>query len=237
MMQKSIPGRLFVCFLGFLVLERCLNRNSGLQNSSGYTLSGKITGIDSGWIFVKHRQVPELDSAPIINGIFTVSGNSETEEFCNIGTGNGAVRDFYFGFFLQPGKLKLSAHKDSLNDAAVRFEGSETQNEFNRFQQRMRSIDSLVNLVHKNATTASDKDSLAKLENAIEAERKEFIRNYIRKTPNSYVSVFEGYSYLTDKEDLPTLDSLYQRLDTSLRHWYYALKIEKQLKNRGTENK
>src|SRR5450432_3516598 len=96
MKAGSVFNSIFICFASLCLFQNCEN-----ENSLPYRLSGKIKGIDSGWIYVKHRQMMRIDSAEIKGGEFTITGESGTPEFCNIGTGSRGKREFYFGFFLQ----------------------------------------------------------------------------------------------------------------------------------------
>jgi hypothetical protein len=51
---------------------------------SGYTLTGKIEGLNTGWIYLLHRQSEKshIDSVPMVpmnKGAFVFSGRADTE--------------------------------------------------------------------------------------------------------------------------------------------------------------
>jgi hypothetical protein len=157
-----------------LLSTGCQSSHSSKSEASGsdstYTLTGSIAGLDTGWVYLRHRQRAEnnLDSARIKNGQFVFSGRADAPEFCNFGAQREGKKEFYFGFFLQDGELTLMGKKDSLSDAAIRITGSPVASEFQKFQKSVKFIDSLGNqldLRYQDAKTKNDKtreDSIVK---------------------------------------------------------------------------
>lgn len=223
----------FILFTGCLCLltlfANCQNYNSKNVSSADYFLTGNIKGFDTGWIYVKHRQTGKIDSAIIKNGRFTVSGKTETPEFCNIGSGSSGKRDFYFGFFLAAGKMTIKANKDSLFDAAIDIEGYSVQDEFKQFQKQMRPIDVISNEIWATEKTTLNKDSLDLKQKDLDKKRKEIIWNYAVQNPNSYITAFEASSYLTEKEDLQKLKNIFNKMNPALKKWHYSQKIKRHL--------
>ncbi|MDB5090432.1 MAG: thiol:disulfide interchange protein [Mucilaginibacter sp.] len=167
-----------------------------------YRLTGKIKGINEGWVFVMHRQTGKIDSGRISKGTFLVSGNVTDPEFCNFGLLANGVKDYYFGFFLEQGNLTLNAQKDSLNDRSIFFSGSKVEEEFQHFQKQVNRIDQM----HYTNVQAA-----AKLE--------ELARGHSLKHPNSYVSAFALISY---ENVLPELSALYNGLTSKIQQSYYG---------------
>lgn len=217
------------CFGLLTSFTKCQSNNSKNIDSTRYTITGSIKGIDTGWIYVKHRQTGIIDSALIDNGSFIIKGKTETPEFCNIGTGNPGKRDFYFGFFLAACNMELNANKDSLFDAAITFEGYSVQNEFKDFQKNMRPIDIICNEIRATNKTPNNKDSLDIKLKELDKKRKAIIWNYAVQNPNSYITAFEASSYLTEKEDLNIMDSVFNKMSPLLKKWYYSQKIKRYL--------
>jgi hypothetical protein len=211
------------------LLANCQSNKLKNIGSMDYTLTGNIKGIDTGWIYIKHRQTGQIDSAHIDNGSFILKGYTETPEFCNIGTGNNGKRDFHFGFFLTACNMKLNANKDSLFDAAIDIEGYTVQEEFKQFQKQMRPIDVLSNEIWATEKTPNNQDSLDIRIKELDKKRKEIIWNYTIQNPNSYITAFEASSYFTEKEDLQKLESIFNKMNSALQKWYYSQKIKKYL--------
>jgi hypothetical protein len=116
-------------------------------SDSTYTLTGKITGIDSGWVYLLHRQSEEMnntDSSRIDKAQFVFTGHAPAAEFCNLGVSRNGSKEFAFGFFIRNGELNLTVNKDSMTDAQVTITGSgaATEDEFRRFQISQKGIDS-----------------------------------------------------------------------------------------------
>ena len=175
-----------------------------------YSLNGKIKGIDKGWAFVLHRQTGITDSGQIINGTFTIRGKADAPEFCNFGLSANGLKDYYFGFFLERGRLALQASKDSLTDAAVLFTESRVTKEFQQFQK----LSSQIYGAHDTETVTN-----AKLEY--------LARTYAQKHPLSYISAFALASY---ESNLADLSRLYTSLSPEIQASYFGKQIQNKLK-------
>ena len=66
--------------------------------AQGYTLNGKIVGVDNGWAYVRHRQTGQVDSGLVLNGNFTISGSVKRPEFCSFGLSVNGIKDYYLVF-------------------------------------------------------------------------------------------------------------------------------------------
>ncbi|HZE85995.1 MAG TPA: TlpA disulfide reductase family protein [Puia sp.] len=224
------------------MLSGCQSPDTGRGGAAGtdstYVLTGKIEGIDTGWVYMRHRQSEEkiTDSARIKKGEFVLTGRAAEPEFCNIGLLEGGKKDFYAGLFLQHGALALNAKKDSLSDAALVITGSQTEDEFRQFQQNQKLFDSAdhaLSAVYEAAEKKKDKqlqqDSIKQLFKEVFKRRKQSIKEFVAAYPSSYVSAFEVNSYFDYNPDAAELDSLYSGLDSSIRSSYYGKKISETL--------
>ena len=194
----------------FRIISTCLLICSFCSSSinalaQDYSLTGKIKGVDVGWAFIRHRQTGNADSVRISNGAFTVEGNVNDAEFCSFGLSADGVKDYYFSFFLEKGKLGLAADKDSLNDISVQFSGSKVEKEFQRFQKLVSGI----NQMHYSNEQADDK-------------LEQLSRSYALKHPDSYVSAFALMSY---ENTLTALSELYAALSPKIQKSYFGTLI------------
>ncbi len=83
------------------------NNRSAVSDTT-YTLTGEITGIDSGWAYLRHRQSDQannIDSARIDRGRFVFTGHAPTPEFCNLGVSRNGNKEFAFGLFIRTGEM------------------------------------------------------------------------------------------------------------------------------------
>ena len=205
-----------------------------ISSDTTYTLKGKIEGIDTGWIFLLHRQAEEnnIDSAQIVNGQFTVSGKASTPEFCNIGFREHGRKEFHFGFFLQKGNLTLNGKSDALMDSMVKVSGSPAEDEFKVFIQQARPIDKLNNELDNAYSAAQAMHDRKKVDSIIQEYQKlqkkhqKLSEDYATAHPESWVAAFELYSdYAYDPEAGP-LDSFYNHFIPEIRDSYYGKKIK-----------
>ena len=96
------------------------------MTDTSYAIIGKVTGQDSGIVYLNHRQIGKMDSAALDHGYFKFNGKADTPEVCIISFGN--QEEF---FFLENGKISMLIKKDSLPDAQI--SGTKTQDEYNYF--------------------------------------------------------------------------------------------------------
>lgn len=177
-----------------------------------YILNGKIKGISEGWAFLLHRQTGVIDSGRIENGVFTIRGKASVPEFCNFGLSTNGVKDYYFGFFLEKGRLTLRASKDSLTDTDVLFTGSRVAVEFQQFQKLTREI-----------YGAHD------TEDTTNAKLGELASAYTLKHPRSYISAFALASFGGNLSQLP---NLYNSLSPEIQASYFGKQVYNKLKHR-----
>jgi len=233
-------GSKFSCFLTFVIILYGLNNGSCKivnKTDTEYSISGEIRGADTGWVYILHRETGKIDSARIEHGFFKVVGKTGSPEFCNMGLGSMGNRAFSFGIFLEANRMKFIGNKDSLFDAAVLLIGSATQAEFKQFQESMKPIDSAEYQLLMATKNSDNPDSIGLKIKEVNKKRKERIWAYALKHPNSFISSFEAFSYCTEVEDLPGLDSLYHKMSPDLQNWYYSEKINQRLIKYGLGNK
>src|SRR5580692_1545430 len=103
---------LFVC--------SCQSPNGGNSPSGNtdtvYTLRGRIEGLDSGWVYLLHRESEprKTDSAPVQKGQFMFTGKADTPELCFLGVMEGGEVAYKKAVFLQNGTLTVAGKKNSL---------------------------------------------------------------------------------------------------------------------------
>jgi len=207
-------------------------KGAGIPDST-YILTGKIEGIESGWVYLVHRQSENrtTDSAIISNGKFSLSGKAPVPEFCNIGFQYNGKKDLYFGFFLQNGVLTLSGHRDSLTDAAVVITGSPAEDEFKTFlrgEERINAMNRQLSKLYAAAEAKKDQrqlDSLRKCSGAVVKEEKQMTAQFAAAHPGSYISAFELYSNFSYDPDPDELEGPYNALDSSVRHSYFGRRL------------
>ena len=195
------------------------------KTDSSYAIIGKVTGQDSGWIYLIHRQTGVIDSAALDHGYFKFNGKADTAEICRI-----SLNDQAKSFFLENGKIAMLILKDSIAKALI--SGTKTQDEFNYFQDQLsKPLSDQMKKVDKAYDEANNKknkkaaDSLDKLFTALDLQQKQLVRDFVTSHPASVVSAFLVYSNFSYNARPGELDSLYHQLDTTGRVTYFGIQL------------
>jgi peroxiredoxin len=197
------------------------------KKDSSYAIIGKVTGLETGMIYLIHRQSGKTDSTLLDHGYFTFSGKADTAEFCQI-----SLNDQAKSFFLENGKISMLIKKDSMHFAVI--SGTKTQNEFTFFQNQilkpltdqMAGMDTAYDAARLKKNQRAT-DSLDKLYSALDLEQKQLVMDFAKSHPASIVSAFEIANTFSYNFRLGQLDSLYQPLDTTVKISYFGRLIQK----------
>jgi peroxiredoxin len=225
-MKNILSG---ISFVSLFFLVACQGNDSTKSQTekkdSSYAIIGKVTGLNSGTIFLNHRQSGITDSAALDHGYFTFKGKADTAEMCTITLENHSKR-----FFLENGKISMLIKKDSLPYALI--SGTQTQEEYNYFQNQLSKTVtdqmSIVDKAYDSANSRKDKktmDSLDKLYDGLDLEQKQLVMDFTKANPRSLVAAFEIYTNFSYNPRLGQLDSLYQQLDTVVRLSFYGRQL------------
>jgi peroxiredoxin len=217
------------CVAGLFYLASCHStetNTSKQKTDTAYAIIGKVTGLDSGWIYIIHRQTGQTDSAALDHGFFKFSGKADTAEICRI-----SLNDQAKSFFLENGKISMLIKKDSVKYALI--SGTPAQDEFNYFQnEASRDVTARMAVVNKAYDSADSKkntrlmDSLDKIYTALDLQQKQIVMDYARSHASSIVSAFLVFDHFSYNSRLGQIDSLYQELDTTVRITYFGKQLQ-----------
>jgi peroxiredoxin len=198
---------------------------------STFLITGKIVGLDSGWVYLLHNGADQYtDSAKIDSGFFSFKGKATGPEFCLLGITNNGHTEYRLGFFLENAQINITGIKDSVSKAAVT--GSATQIEYKNFLESRKPLDEEQEKLEKLYDIANAKkdtrltDSLKKVFDEFEKRQKDFVKEYVKQHPTSYVGamqVFQNFSY---NPDAPELEAVYNLFDTTTQNSYYGKKLK-----------
>ncbi len=227
---------LTTCAVIIILIQGCQSPNS--QNSktantdSTYTITGKIAGLDSGLVYLFNRQsdAEKLDSSVIKNGTFSFTGKADSPAFFLLGILNNGHKEYRLGFFVQNGQINISGKKDSVADAVIT--GSATQDEYKSFLASRKPLDEeekKLGKLYDSLQTKGDKrgtDSLEKIFDGFSKKEKEFVKDYAKSHPSSFIAAFEVYQQFSYNPDAAELDSVYNDLALGIQNSYFGKKIK-----------
>ncbi|MDP4129182.1 MAG: TlpA disulfide reductase family protein [Bacteroidota bacterium] len=225
---------LFSTLLTIVIFSACNNGNAGkdraAKKDASYAIIGKITGQDTGTVYIYHDRTGAKDSARLDHGYFTFKGRSDSAEFCNLHIYKAGDPNNFKGFFLENGRISMLIKKDSLDDAIIT--GTPIQDEFNQFDN---VADTAYQHRHAEIMTqyraARDKknkqaaDSLDRVYDLQDSLHKVFIADYARTHPGSTVAAYEIYEHFRYNPDAKQMDKLYGMLNDSARSTHYGRKV------------
>jgi peroxiredoxin len=212
-----------------LLLAACHGNDSSnvIQEKSdtSFAIIGKVTGQDTGMIYLHHRESAETDSFALDHGFFKFSGKADIPELCTIDF-DGHTKQF----FLENGKISMLIKKDSLRYAQIT--GTKSQEEFNYFKNQLsKPVTDAMDVTDKAYDAAQNKknqkvmDSLDIRYNALDLELKQLAMDFTKSHPSSVVAAYEIYQNFSYNPRLGQIDSLYQQLDSSARKTYFGKQL------------
>jgi peroxiredoxin len=203
------------------------NNTPPVKTDTSFAIIGKVTGLDTGTVYLINRETGKRDSVSLDHGFFKFSGKADTAAMSTISLNNQYKR-----FFLENGKIAILVKKDSMEYAQIT--GTKTQDEFNYFQDQFsKKLNDKMNKLDKAYDSAASAkntkalDSLDKLYNALELEQKQLVAEFTRSHPGSVVAAYEIYSNFYYNPRVTQLDSIYKMLDSAMQNSYYGKMIQK----------
>ncbi|TSJ36426.1 AhpC/TSA family protein [Mucilaginibacter corticis] len=171
-----------------------------------------------------------LDSARMVNGVFTFTGTVPSYPVmarlwghnASAGFENGHLPDELY-FFLEKGTIRVDV-KDSLKYAIVT--GTKNNEDYNRFQTFMAgprnglmemNKEGILAVMAKKNTPAFEADYKPRYQKAVEIYKNRQLA-YIKAHPSSFSSVIALNEWAGSKIDLTQVEPLYHTLDADVRN-------------------
>lgn len=228
---------LFAFFVVLFAVAICGCKQSSTGNNSSasdstFTLTGSITGFDSGWVYLLRRDTLKetADSVRVNHGAFTYSGHASSPQYYLLGISNGQEKEYRLGFFVEGGKINLNGNLDSMHAAVV--SGSPAQDEYILFKREQKKFDlraAMLSDRYQAAQSMHDAmvaDSVVQAFDGLQRDQQLSVKDYVKAHPDSYVSVFEVYENFSDNPDAKLLSSIYGSLAPAMQQTYYGKKIK-----------
>jgi len=197
-----------------------------------FKISGTITGIDSGLVYLQKREAGEwkiIDSTMLASGKFNFKGTIDSPELWYVSVKDAKV---YVPLFVENSAITVDILADSIDGSTIK--GSLTQDVYQNYLNQMEPINDEMNAIYqdyKNAREAEDETAMAKADsmyNLAEAKQKDLVLAFAKENNKSVVAPYlvfrNAYMY-----DLSDLEESAQAMDTSLNSSTYMQELNKMI--------
>ncbi|TDH27046.1 AhpC/TSA family protein [Segetibacter sp. 3557_3] len=223
-------NRIFTVVLSLLSLQ--LHAQPGPKPKPGtFELTGKLAGLTNEKVYLYPIESPAaLDSTNAVNGKFRFAGRLTQPLLCVLRiNGTRSQR----GIFLEPGKMMINGHKDSLQNATIK--GSQSNNEYSEWSKEWTRIASQAGPMYKRLDSATNQGKVKEPE----SERKIFedgmqslndqttkaVEAFIKKYPQSPVGPFIIYDRYISYPNPELARSMFSMLGDKAKNSNYGKKI------------
>jgi len=218
-------------FALLLLVGAILASCTGKKNS--FTITGKITGIDSGTVYLKKYEASDwvkLDSARLEKGSFTFKGKVVTPEMWFLSLKE--KKEVFLPIFVENANISVDLIADSTEKSTVI--GSATHDLFKKYQKQSDSLNKLMEACYKDYKIAKDANDTLKMKKAdslSDALDKAVKTNLIAFSKSNPLSVVGPYLVMRSawQFELPELEDVAASFDTSLNKSTYVEAIKKRI--------
>lgn len=237
-MQKLLMGLLVVGALSSCGNKGKSDTTAVKPGDSSYTVSGKIQGLETGWVFLYNVQknAEKPDSAKIEKGSFEFKGFAAEPQLAFLGImAADGPRQSPLALFLEPGKITVEASKDSIAKGSAT--GTPNQEDLKKFNALIKPLEDKQKLLYEQyqaAATSGDAQKIGeiqKMAEGMEAENRAFIQKFVKENPASYVSAFQLAQAYADNPEPAELEPLYNGLDAKVKDSHFGKIIKHSLES------
>jgi thiol-disulfide isomerase/thioredoxin len=215
--------RFFYMLLLFLWITSCK------PAPEGFSVQGKITGLDHGKAILQRRMGSEfqtVDSSSIDQGTFSFRGKIENPEMFYIHIADSLP---YLRLFLENSDIQLEAHVDSLKNPVIN--GSKCQDLLSSYHDLMRPFEDRLQEIYaayRQAYQAGDMALYRELEkkfDRISDEQKKKSLAFIKENSSSPVSPYLVWGTLAYDLNIEELQSIFNEFASEIRNSVYTRQI------------
>lgn len=193
------------------------------KNNGSYTLFGKIDGLDSGTLYLRHKDntgqlfMPSLDSTYLKNGFFIFQGKITNPEPCKIMVKDLDDRWPWSKYFiLDSGITTAQLFKDSMYNSVIT--AGKLQTQFTEFNNKIFNLDTAYQ--KKADQYRKESKNTDSLDSQYNQKKYALILSEVRNYPGSIVTAYLVKRNLDEEMSIPYLEELYRSLDN--KNNYYS---------------
>ncbi len=198
-----------------------------------YELSGKIEGQSEGKIYLnieKDRKLVKIDSADIVNGAFKIEGSVAVADmyYLQVDDKRGALP-----FFLENAPISVEANIENLRDAKIT--GSVSQDLYKGFVENLKVFKAKqepIVAAYKKAMSEKNEEAAEKAYKeyeAVDAEKSETVKAFVKENGNSVVAAVVSYRYLLNQLKVDEMEKVYNTFGEDVKASGSALAIKSKI--------
>lgn len=207
-----------------LVLACCFAMSQQAKDS--YTISGTVNQ-QTGKVYLSEFVMNgKRDSTLIENGTFKFTGKLENPMpiLIRLQGNNGS-----FLFFAENAHMQLKLDADSLRNSRVT--GSASNNDYQLFEQTIKPYNDSLNALSnwsrsKGKLDAATQDSVTRVWEAIDNNRKKAVAGFVSANPNSIVAAYAITRHFLFMPDLASLEQQYKSLSSKVQQSSFGKSIK-----------
>jgi peroxiredoxin len=219
-------------------LYACKNKNES-NKAATYTIDGTIAGYTAGEIYLQiiNKADAKPDTIKISKGKFSYSNKSTSPEFAILLFPNAEQKidqKNMLMFFTEPGS-NIRITFDSSAKERFSITGSKTSEEFKLFKQKCltpseeKEKKAFENINPMSINNPKTMDSLMKLAEAIQQEKKDAVIKYIADNKTSIVGGAYAYLIGSQEEGSTFIQLAYNTMGDNIKNSFYGLEIKKKI--------
>jgi peroxiredoxin len=214
--------------LAILLFAALLITSCGGNKKGEFMISGKVNGIDTGYIYLEKTDVhpwQPIDSARIEKGAFTLKGKVDLPEMYTL-----AIKDkqVFVQVFVENSQIDVTVYPDSADKSLIK--GSASQDIYNEYLLQNTALESKMEQTYKIWKAAKEANDSATMKqqdaisNGLEKEVKKILIDFAKTNNKSVVSpyIIIRNNWQFDLQDLQELSAAF---DTSLARSTYVKAI------------
>jgi thiol-disulfide isomerase/thioredoxin len=205
---------------------------SCMQNKDQFKITGKVTGIDTGMIFLQRYDLENwvnMDSARLDKGEFSFTGKVALPEMWALSMQQSQIM---VPFFLENAKVDVQVYPDSLEKSFVK--GSSSHDVYQQYVDMNEALNEKLDVAYQEYKKAKEAfDTLAmersdSVINDLDAGMKNQLQAFVKAHTGSIVS-----PYLVMRNswqfELPDLEEVVRDMDTTLKSSLYVMALQKRI--------
>ena len=216
---------LFTIIVLALALFSCQNAKDK------FTIKGTIAGVESGKVYLQKivdGQPQSVDTTDVVGGKFNFEGKMEIPDIRFLRLNE---QDYFAQFFLENGKITVTANKDSLRNTKIT--GSPAQDVFQIYITEMEKLNKdVMSLQEKfqNAMSTGNNSEAEKAKIDYQAmidNNKVYTKNFVKEHSNSVVAAYITLYQLASQLDGAELESIANSFVPEISTSEYVVQLKK----------